>query len=115
MTMKRKIGRRLAELKTDASTETDRLEIHLDGELLHGPEPEAPVNPVVVNEGDDWMAVSPAERVITNQVHRREDVDSQMFDIINTVNPLVTDSDTYDLVEVDADPDAERQPKRSDR
>lgn len=72
-------------------------------------EPDVPVDPLVVDE--DWRAVVSADRVITNMVQRRADAEYHRFEILGPVERPVEDADEYDLVEVDADPDKDRQPE----
>lgn len=71
---------RLEEVLADAEYPTE----HAESDVL--------ADPFVVDEG--WRAVMSADRVITNTVQRRADAE---------------DADEYDLVEVDADPDEDRQ------
>lgn len=73
-------------------------------------EPEVPAAPFVVDEGDGWQAVVPSDRVVTQMVHRRCGAEYHGLDILGPVELPVADADEYDLVEVDADPDEDRQP-----
>lgn len=73
-------------------------------------EPEVPAAPFVVDEGDGWQAVVPSHRVVTQMVHRRCGAEYHGLDILGPVELPVADADEYDLVEVDADPDGDRQP-----
>ena len=63
-------------------------------------EPDYPDGPIVVEEGDGWMAVVPQDRVIKNTVTRRSTAERQGYEIIRSVPSWVPDADEYDLVEV---------------
>lgn len=73
----------------------------------------AGVDTTVVTEGEGWKAVVRADRVITNMVHRRSDAEYHGFEILGPVELPLSDNEKYDLVEVNADPDADRQPRLS--
>lgn len=67
-------------------------------------DPDLPDNPIVVDEGDGWMAVAPADRVVENMVLRRSAAEQYGYEIRDPVPSWIDDADEYDLVEVDADP-----------
>lgn len=98
--------------------EADRLEqVRADAEHpTVYTEPDVPdaADRTVVAEGDGWKAVVPSDRLITNMVQRRSKAESHGFDILGPVELPLEDTDQYDLVEVDAAPDEDRQPRRPD-
>lgn len=59
---------------------------------------------VVVNKGDGWEALAPDEYVVENMVCKRSEAENAGYDILGPVPPQIEDADTFDLVEVDADP-----------
>lgn len=77
-------------------------------------EPEVPEDPFVVVEHDGWRAVVPSDRVITTMIQRRGDAKYHGFEILEPVGLPLEDATECDLVEVDADPEGNRQPNRSD-
>jgi len=66
--------------------------------------PELPDDPVVVDEGDGWRAVTPAEYVVENMVLKRSAAENYGYDILGPVPSRIDEGDEHDLVEVDADP-----------
>lgn len=77
-------------------------------------EPDMPENPIVVTEDEGWMAVAPVEHVITSMIHRRANAEFHGFDILDPVELPIQGATEYDLVKVDADPNAERRPRAPD-
>lgn len=73
-------------------------------------QPEPPADPVVVAEGDGWRAVAPEECVVEHLVCRRSAAAKTDHEILGSVPSAIEDADEYDLVEVDADPDAGCRP-----
>lgn len=96
--------------------EADRLEqVRADAEhptVYAEPDVPAETERTVIDEGEGWMAVVPSDRVITNPVERRCDAEYHGHEILGPVElPL---ADEYDLVEVDADPDADPHQRAAD-
>lgn len=61
------------------------------------------------------MRIDVSEPVVTLEVHGRRLVSlPTVCEILGPVDLLFADAAGYDLVEVDANPDAARQPKRPD-
>lgn len=69
---------------------------------------EAPDNSFVIDDGDGWTAVVPADRVITNLVAQRGIGENHDLEILGPIKLPISGADEYDLVEVDADPDDDR-------
>jgi len=66
--------------------------------------PELPDDPVVVDEGDGWRAIAPAECVVENMVLKRSAAENYGYNILGPVPSRIDDAGEHDLVEVDADP-----------
>lgn len=75
-------------------------------------EVEPPADPIVIDEGEGWRALAPAEQVITKMVQRRSDAEYHGFEILGPVELPLQDAAEYDLVEINADLDED--PQRSD-
>lgn len=56
----------------------------------------------------------PSDHVITTMIQRRGDAEYHGFEILGPVSLPLADAAECDLVEVDADPEGNRQPNRSD-
>lgn len=74
--------------------------------------PELPDDPVIVDEGDGWKAVAPADHVVENMVLKRSAAENYGYDILGPVPPRIAAAAEHDLVEVDAEPTpyTERRP-----
>lgn len=74
--------------------------------------PELPDDPVIVDEGDGWKAVAPADHLVENMVLKRSAAENYGYDILGPVPSRIAAAAEHDLVEVDAEPTpyTERRP-----
>lgn len=72
--------------------------------------PDLPAEPAVVASDESWMAVVPADQCLDYLVMRRGRAERSPYEIREPVEVSLDHADDYDLVTVDAPPDADRHP-----